>query len=573
MNRWVIYLKTVLRHPVRALIALFWRCLGKKIRAKNHFGAMMTHVTKHYVVWQILMENMSASCKNQLLAQIDKDIVKPKIGVFLTGNTDNEGFRHSTAASLEGQWLAHFELISGEDIPPDCQYVTWIKAGDQLSADAVLRMTIAIIQEGSPDILYSDEDLIDQKGRRRFAHFKPQWNYELLKVCDYIGGLCLIKLEALKSCAIELDCHHWSARYEALLSLGRRKFNGETITVKHVPHVLYHRRRTQRQIEYLIPQVAEKNIQHHFLDGEESIAGIVNGHFGFPRFQHVLPSPQPLVSIIVCTFDALHLLKPCIRSVLDKSTYQNFEIIIVDNGSQQPETIDWLHAISSDDRVRVIRDDQPFNFSALNNRAVEQAAGDYICLLNNDTEVIDPEWLDEMMAYAVQPHVGAVGAQLLYADNRIQHAGVIMGLGRVAGHGHRFLNLDDAGYFYRAHLPQEITAVTAACLVVSKAKYNEVGGLNERELVVAFNDVDFCLKLDENGYKNIYTPYARLYHYESKSRGKDISGEKRERYLREVSWMKERWKTATKVDRFYHPELTIKSEDFAVRITDTDGFS
>jgi GT2 family glycosyltransferase len=279
-----------------------------------------------------------------------------------------------------------------------------------------------------------------------------------------------------------------------------------------------------------------------------------------------LPSPSPLVSIIIPTRDKVELLTACVESVLGRTDYDPFEILIVDNGSQEQATLAYMSEVSRRANVRVIRSDAPYNYSALNNLAVRQSQGSFICLLNNDTEVVTSEWLTELMRYAVRPEIGAVGAKLLYEDGSIQHAGVIVGMGEAAGHAHRFLRDGDPGYFRQPHVAQYATAVTAACLAVSREKYEAVGGLDEKQLAIAYNDVDLCLKLERHGWRNVYTPHAVLYHYESKSRGNDLAPEHSARYLQELRVLQERWGTRTYMDPLHNPALDRYSESFSINI-------
>jgi len=222
----------------------------------------------------------------------------------------------------------------------------------------------------------------------------------------------------------------------------------------------------------------------------------------------------------------------------------------------------FLSAARDDLGVKIIRDDRPYNYSQLNNLAAEKAVGDYLCLLNNDTEIIQPSWLREMIRQAIRPNIGAVGAKLLYDDMSIQHAGVVIGLCGSAGHVHRYLPNDNPGYFARAHVAHYVSAVTAACLVVKKGKFHEVGGLDEENLAIAFNDVDFCLKLEKRGWRNLYEPNAVLFHHESKSRGRDTSRQNIERYLRELHVLRERWGAIDYQDPLHHPHLDRSSETY-----------
>ena len=281
------------------------------------------------------------------------------------------------------------------------------------------------------------------------------------------------------------------------------------------------------------------------------------------RVRYRLPKSVPLVSLIIPTRNGLRLLRRCFESILEKTTYQHYEILLVDNGSDDPETLRYLESIQGDSRVRIIRDNRPFNYSELINSAVTSASGTVIGLLNDDMEVITPDWLSEMVSHALRPEVGAVGARLWYPNDTLQHAGVILGIRGVAGHAHRYLKRGGKGYFGRASLIQSFCALTAACLVVRKETFEKVGGFNEA-LQVAFNDVDFCLRVREAGYRNIYTPYAELYHHESATRGDEDTAEKQLRFSKESAYMKQRWGDLLLNDPAYSPNLTLEYQDFSL---------
>jgi GT2 family glycosyltransferase len=281
------------------------------------------------------------------------------------------------------------------------------------------------------------------------------------------------------------------------------------------------------------------------------------------RVRYRLPKSVPLVSLIVPTRNGVRLLRRCFGSILEKTTYQHYEIVLVDNGSDDLETLRYLESIQGDSRVHIIRDNRPFNYSQLINSAVASASGTVIGLLNDDLEVITPDWLSEMVSHALRPGIGAVGARLWYPDDTLQHAGVILGIRGVAGHAHRYLKRGGKGYFGRASLIQSICALTAACLVVRKETFEKIGGFNET-LQVAFNDVDFCLRVREAGYRNIYTPYAELYHHESATRGDEDTAEKQLRFSKESIYMKQRWGDLLLNDPAYSPNLTLDHQDFSL---------
>jgi GT2 family glycosyltransferase len=270
------------------------------------------------------------------------------------------------------------------------------------------------------------------------------------------------------------------------------------------------------------------------------------------------------VSLCIPTRNGLAVLKPCLDAILKQTSYPDFEVLVVDNQSDCPATLEYLAALEAgDSRVRVFRYDQPFNFSAINNYAVAHARGEVVGLVNNDIEPRHPEWLTEMVAHAVRPGVGCVGAKLYYPNGRIQHGGVVLGIGGVAGHAFRFEPGDATGYQGRLALAQNYSAVTAACLLVRKSLYQEVGGLDER-LAVNYNDVDFCLKVKALGYRNVWTPHAELTHHESYTRGGPVSLKNRKHAEREFRLMRERWGELLDNDPAYHPKLTRVHEDFSL---------
>ncbi|HPE60029.1 MAG: glycosyltransferase family 2 protein [Thiothrix sp.] len=407
-------------------------------------------------------------------------------------------------------------------------------------------------------LVYPDEDDLDMTGRRSNPYFKPDWNPDLFFSRDYITACCIYR-------------RSWYEQHRALFdSLGERMALNTLLPglqphqVRRIPLVLAHRLVSDR----------EPGSDSRF-DAERAAvlaAGLPAGVTLEPgllpdslRVRFPVPEPAPLVSLLVPTRDGLEVLRPCVESILAHTTYRHYEILILDNQSCEPATLAWLEQIVADVRVRVIPYDRPFNYSAINNHGVARARGSLIGLINNDVEVISPDWLTEMVSHALRPEIGCVGAKLYYSNGQIQHAGVILGLGHVAGHAHRFLARDADGYQGRLKLVQNYAAVTAACLLVRRAVYEQVGGLEERYLTVAYNDVDFCLRVRAAGYRNLWTPYAELYHHESISRGEDDTPEKKARFEREVAYMRRVWGDELDHDPCYHPCLTRRGEDFAIR--------
>nr|WP_301011612.1 glycosyltransferase family 2 protein [Halomonas sp.] len=279
-----------------------------------------------------------------------------------------------------------------------------------------------------------------------------------------------------------------------------------------------------------------------------------------------VPTPQPLVSLLVPTRDGVEILKPCVDAILERTDYRHFELLILDNQSSCSKTLAYMAEVEKrDSRVKVLRWNHDFNYSAINNFGAKHSKGDIIGLINNDVEPIDGEWLTEMVSQASRPEVGCVGAKLYYPNGTIQHGGVVLGVGGVAGHAHRFFQHNEEGYAGRLQLVQNLTAVTAACLLLRREVFEKVGGLNEPDLAVAYNDVDLCLKVHELGLRNLWTPYAELYHHESISRGADDTPKKRARALKEARYMRKQWGPLLDKDPAYNPNLTLAHEDFSLR--------
>lgn len=442
-------------------------------------------------------------------------------------------------------------------------WVVLMDHDDLLSEHALFWMADCIIARPEARLIYSDEDKVDEKGQRSDPYFKPDWNIDLFRSQNMFSHLGMLATDLVRDVGGFRKGMEGSQDWDLVLRCVERLGPGQ---VAHVPRVLYHWRihaeSTARSMtaKPYAAVAGEKALSDHFVrTGVNATAEYVG--FGY-RVRYALPPQPPLVSLVIPTRNALALVRQCIESILRKTTYPNYEIIVVDNGSDDPAALAYLEALARKPNMRVLRDERDFNYSALNNAAVGVARGDLIALVNNDIEVISPDWLSEMVGLALQPGVGAVGARLWYPGMTLQHGGVVLGIGGVAAHANKGLPRGLNGYAGRAALIQSFSAVTAACLVVRKAAYQQVGGLDEVHLAVAFNDVDFCLRLVEAGYRNVWTPYAELLHHESATRGEDIAPEKRERFQRESGYMQERWRDLLQHDPAYNPNLTVDSEDF-----------
>ena len=445
-----------------------------------------------------------------------------------------------------------------------------------LQQDCLLQLYNAIRTNPGATMIYSDSDCIDEFGRRVNPVFKPEWNPELLLNGNYIGSVVLIARHILIAAGGWRHRFEDSSLYDLLLRAGDLFVPDAVI---RIPDILWHtsiedslqtacllsgRRAPEALFEYFESKRETLNLE---MGNYSRVYNIGKGQLNNSLKVHrQFEGLVPMVEILIPSKDKVDLLESCINSILRKTTYVNYRITIIDNGSEQEATLEYFAELENHPVIKLLRQPGEFNYSALNNFAVAQSDAEVVVLLNNDTEVIAGDWLSEMVAHAVQPEVGCVGAKLYYSNNRLQHGGVIVGLKGMAGHAHRFLLRDADGYCGRLKLSQNVTAVTAACLAVRREVYEQVGGLNETDLKVAYNDVDFCLRVLQAGYYNLWTPYAELYHHESISRGSDDTPIKRQRFKDEFEYMRNRWSTDTWVDSAYNPNLAKDLEDFSLSV-------
>jgi glycosyltransferase involved in cell wall biosynthesis len=445
------------------------------------------------------------------------------------------------------------------------EFVALFDHDDLLTEHALYWMVEAINRHPDAGLIYSDEDKVDGANRRYDPYFKSQLNYELLLAQNMICHLGVYRTALVRSLGGFRTGFEGAQDYDLALRVIEQLGPAQVV---HVPHVLYHWRAIAGSTALA---AGEKNYAADA--GRRAVAehlarvGLIAEVEAAPeapalnRVRFACPSPQPLVSIIIPTKDRADLLCMCLESLQAKTTYANYEVIIVDNGSVEPATQALFDSLPAA-RFRVVRDDSPFNYSALNNNAARVARGELLCLMNNDIEIITPDWLEEMVSFAMRADVGCVGARLWYPDGRLQHGGCIVGLGGVAGHSHKYFPKGHPGYFGRAVLHQSFSGVTAACLLLRREIYDQVGGLDEK-LVVAFNDVDFCLRVRQAGYRNVWTPYAEMNHHESASRGEEDSPEKIARFKQEIDFIKARWGDSLLHDPAYSYNLTLYVEDFS----------
>ena len=441
------------------------------------------------------------------------------------------------------------------------EYIAMMDDDDVIPPNAIYEMVKVLNHDKTIDMIYTDEDKINSEGKRCDPHFKTDYAPDTLLSVNYFCHFTLLRTSILKKIG------GWKKGYESAQDWDLfLRFVEKAHNIYHLPKLLYRWRMIEGSVsmgvnnkKYSI-DTAKKAIEDALV--RRKIKGIVHQHDKVPYYWiEYKYEKEPMISIIIPTKDFAVTLNQCISSIYSKTTYKNFEIIIVDNRSEKKETFDLFKKYNKKYKnIRIIKADMEFNYSRINNLAIKKAKGEYIVLLNNDTKVITPNWLELLVGYAMQKHIGAVGAKLLYPDETVQHGGVIGGLGGVAGH--TFINeqRDSIGAFGRLCVPYNYSAVTAACLIVEKKKYMEVNGLNE-ELKVAYNDVDFCFKLAKKGYYNVMLPMVELYHYESKTRGQDDTKEKQERFMQEINYMKKNWKEYIENDPMYNINLS-KIKDF-----------
>ena len=474
---------------------------------------------------------------------------------------------HQLAAEfiLFKQQLAK-QLYPRFDVVAELDGVDWVP-GDWyvlVSMDVVLRehalFWLASVVRSQPHakLIYSDHDVVDDSGKGVLHCFKPQWSVELLYSQPYIGGMLAMQYQpSLQFCQLG-QLSIYEAALAWVYALEPVKPNAGCAV--RIPAVLYHQKSALQSSPLAATDHSVRALQAHFKAHRVRADVFVSvDHFHLVRYGL---NAYPLVSIIIPTRDGVDLLRLCVESILAKTQYERYEILIVDNGSVEAETFNYFEQLADNELVRVICYDKPFNYSAINNFAVQQAKGEVICLLNNDTEVITPGWLQTMLGHLQQPSVGAVGAKLLFDNHTVQHVGDAVGPGGCADHFMSGIDENDLGYCGRAVVAQDVSAVTAACLLTRKDVFEDLGGLDEVNLAVAFNDVDYCLRVREAGLRVVMTPFAKLYHHESVSRGKDDTPVKKARAKREADYMRDRWQRVLQDDPFYNPNLNYSRPDF-----------
>lgn len=524
-------------------------------------------INQTYVNWELCLADGSGDVGQTQLEQIVKEYqIKYKNIRYIRSEKPLQIAENTNLA---------LKLVSGD-------YIAFMDHDDTLTPDALYEAAKVIAErtqgtenggrtDKAPDLIYSDEDKLDMKtGRYFMPHFKPDFNIDLLRSVNYICHLCIIKRELADRLGGFLPEMSGAQDHDYILRAVE-----QTENIVHIPKVLYHWRSHENS-------TAENPESKRYAYEAGKLA--VTRHYerlGIPASVEDGISPgiykttyhwqeKPLVSVLIPNKDHTEDLEKCLQSLF-RSAYQNFEVIIIENNSEKPETFAYYERVQQEHaNVKVVtyKAEGGFNYSKINNFGAQYVKGDYLLLLNNDIEFIDTNCLDELLGYAMREDVGAVGARLYFEDDTIQHAGVVIGFGGIAGHTFVNQRREELGYFARAMCQQNYSAVTAACMLTRTADFCSVGGLTE-ELSVAFNDIDYCMKLREKGKLIVYNPYAQSYHYESKSRGAEDTPEKKLRFHREILWFGERWqKILDEGDPYYNPNLTLDRADFALKLSE-----
>ncbi len=539
--RALVHAEAFRARPSAYLQGVVWRARGLKLRARHRFSALMGQTRHAYELWIAGREPvlhaaiahqhrgtaalvLVIDCRGADFALVDQTLTSIEgaegqpAQIILLGCDPAMARGHGSVADSDAlaQQLEEHGTAADERL-----WILAVSAGDRLAAPALAAYRAALAAAPGAVLFYADDDLIEPSGRRHSPHFKPRWNAELFAGHDYLSGSCAF---AADPAAVRGAGPDWPRR--ALPLAGPEPV--------HIPLVLHHR-----------------------------------GSRPAPRALHAMQpatliADSPHVSIVVPTRNHVALLRTCMAG-LAVTRYPAMDITVIDNGSNEPDTLTYLAELEASG-IRISRQPGPFNYAAMHNQLVPDLRGPLLCLLNNDIEVIDPDWLAHMVPHALRDDIGAVGARLLYPDRTIQHAGIVIGVGGGAGHAHRLQPDSAPGYFGRAHLPQRVSAVTAACLVMRKDRFQAVGGFDAANFTVAFNDVDLCLKLNSAGWHSFYEARACLVHHESKSRGHDRRGPGRARLADELAALKRLWATDRIHDPFHHPELSQFTEQFVVRL-------
>lgn len=502
-----------------------------------------------YPHWELCIVN--ASCDDQEMNQVLEQSAGADMRIRVKNLHTNLGIAGNTNEALN--------MARGE-------FVGLLDHDDLLAPQALFRIAEALTKESQADVIYTDEDKVTTDLSEHFQpHFKPDFNLDLLRSNNYITHFFVVRkslAEKVGGFRREFD---GAQDYDFIFRCteGARK-------ILHVPEVLYHWRTHKASTadnpasKMYAFEAGKRAIEAHLARCDQEGTVSLRKDLGFYRVEYPVQE-EPLVSILIPNKDQKEALETCLNAIWTRSTYKNYEILIIENNSEGQEIFDYYREIEKRPGVRVLTWKEGFNYSAINNFGEKSADGDYLLFLNNDVEVISPHWIEELLGNCQRKEVGIVGAKLYYPDDTIQHAGTIIGIGGIAGHA--FLNMPRSrtGYLHKASLQMDLSAVTAACMMMKRQVFRQLGGFEE-QLSVAFNDVDLCLRTVQAGYLVVYNPEAELYHYESKSRGAEDSEEKVRRFQEEIEFMRSRWMDLLKKgDPYYNRNLTLSKWNYSLR--------
>lgn len=501
-----------------------------------------------YSNWQLCLADGSDDAHAvEKIQSLIKEYDNPKIKYSKLD--ENGGISHNTNKAIE--------LADGE-------YIGFLDHDDTLAPQALYKYVEFINADTDYEFIYSDEDKITEDGSRRLdPFFKPDFSPDMLLSFNYITHFSVIKKTLLDKIGYFNDKYNGAQDYDLFL---RATENAKKIG--HISDILYHWRLAQTSTAYSSDTksytveagrlAVQDALKRRGINASVQNASLAN----YYKVDYSLPEISPLISIIIANHNEPRTLKNCVDSIINKTTYKNYQIVIAENNSTDPALFNYYDKLKKDG-VKIVTYNHPFNYSALNNYAASKADGEYLLFLNNDITVITPDWLEQMLMHASKSEIGAVGAKLLYPDNTVQHGGIVLKIGNVAGHSHKFNEDDDVGSFARMAIVHNVSAVTGACLMVKREIFNRAGGFDEN-LAVAYNDVDLCLKIRALGYYNVFTPFAKLNHYESKTRGYEDTPEKKERHDKEAKYWQQKWDGVYPYDPFYNRNLTPIFQDYSI---------
>lgn len=579
------------------------RWLSRQLGRKPAPGSVSLRSDQSYAEWIHLYDAPSPGMPDPFCVRRTGQVVRPSLSIVLAASTDQVPLLAPSIDAILAQDHADWDLVVAVEAGARAEvesllardaraaarttlcssavraskanalndslacvksdWVLFLEPGDVLAPCALSHFALEIAGRSGAGIIYCDHDGLDIDGHRVDPRFKPDWNLDLFYSQDYVSHTVAYSRALIAEAGGIREAFGEGAGYDLMLRCVERLRPEQ---IHRIPRILWHTGNAPASTDRREAMAAESGALVRHLE-RSGIAARVTETDGVRRMHYALPADLPLVTLIIPTRNELTLLRQCVESIVTLTTYPNYEILLIDNGSDEAGALAYLAEIAGQPGIRVIRDDRAFNYSDLNNMAARHARGTVLGLVNNDIEVVSPGWLEEMVSLAMQPGVGAVGAKLLYPDETVQHGGVLLGVGGatgVAGHANKFLPATASGYMHRGMSVQSFSAVTAACLVVRKSLYEEVGGLNDIDLKIAYNDVDFCLRLRDAGYRNVWTPHAELFHHESATRGSDFSSAKRQRFDQEQDYMRSKWRELIADDPAYNPNLTACAEDFGL---------